>query len=35
MLLTIMTVPEPQIWVMLGGGLAVFCLCRSRRNFRL
>jgi hypothetical protein len=32
--LTIMTVPEPQTWVMLGGGLAVFCLCRSRRGFK-
>jgi hypothetical protein len=33
-ILTIMTVPEPQTWVMLGGGLAVFCLCRSWRVFR-
>jgi subtilisin-like proprotein convertase family protein len=32
--LTIMTVPEPQTWVMLGGGLAVFCLCRSWRGFK-
>jgi len=30
--LSIMTVPEPQTWVMLGGGLAVLCLCRSRRG---
>jgi len=29
--LNIMTVPEPQTWVMLGGGMAVFCLCRSWR----
>jgi subtilisin-like proprotein convertase family protein len=29
--LTIMTVPEPQTWVMLGCGVAVFCLCRNRR----
>jgi subtilisin-like proprotein convertase family protein len=27
--LTIMTVPEPQTWMMFGGGLAVFCLCRK------
>lgn len=32
--LTIMTVPEPQTWVMLGGGLAVFYLCRSWRGFK-
>lgn len=32
--LTIMTVPEPQTWLMLGGGLAVFCLCRSWRVFK-
>lgn len=32
--LTIMAVPEPQTWVMLGGGLAVFCLCRSRRSYK-
>jgi len=32
--LTIMTVPEPQTWVMLGGGLAMFCLCRSWRGFK-
>ena len=31
--ITIMTVPEPQTWMMLGGGLAVFYLCRSRRVF--
>jgi len=30
--LTIMTVPEPQTWVMLGGGLAVLGLLRPRRN---
>lgn len=30
--LTIMTVPEPQTWVMLGGGLAVFCVFRGRRG---
>ena len=34
-ILTIMTVPEPQTWVMLGGGLAVLCLFRNRRSFRL
>ena len=34
-ILTIMTVPEPQTWVMLGGGLAVFFLFRNRRFFRL
>ena len=28
--LTIMTVPEPQTWVMLGGGMAIFCLFRRR-----
>ena len=33
-ILNIMTVPEPQTWVMLGGGLALLCLCRSRRAFR-
>jgi subtilisin-like proprotein convertase family protein len=33
--LTIMTVPEPQTWVMLGGGTALFWLCRNRRNFRV
>ena len=32
--LTIMTVPEPQTWVMFSGGLAVFCLCRSWRGFK-
>lgn len=32
--LSIMTVPEPQTWVMLGGGLAMLCLCRSWRSFR-
>jgi hypothetical protein len=32
--LTIMTVPEPQTWVVLAGGLMAFYLCRSRRNFR-
>ena len=26
--LTIMTVPEPQTWVMLGSGMAIFCLFR-------
>ena len=31
-ILTIMTVPEPQTWVMLVGGLAVLCLCRNRRS---
>ena len=30
--LTIMTVPEPQTWVMLGSGLAVLALLRRRRN---
>ena len=30
--LTIMTVPEPQTWVMMGGGLAVLALVRQRRN---
>jgi hypothetical protein len=30
--LTIMTAPEPQTWVMLGGGLAVLALLRQRRN---
>lgn len=30
--LTIMTVPEPQPWVMLGGGLILFGLLRHRRN---
>ena len=30
--LSIMTVPEPQTWVMLGGGLAVLGLLRPRRN---
>ena len=33
-ILNIMTVPEPQTWVMLGGGVALFCLCRNRRIFR-
>lgn len=28
--LTIMTVPEPQTWVMLGGGLSIFWLVRKR-----
>jgi hypothetical protein len=29
--LTIMTVPEPQPWALaLGDGLAIFCLCRKR-----
>ena len=32
--LSIMTVPEPQTWVMLGGGLAMFCLCRNWRGFK-
>lgn len=32
--LTIMTAPEPQTWVMFGGGLAVFWLCRRWRMFR-
>jgi subtilisin-like proprotein convertase family protein len=31
-ILTIMTVPEPQTWVMLAGGLAVFGLLRSRTH---
>ena len=30
--LTIMTVPEPQAWVMLGGGLAVLEFLRYRQN---
>ena len=30
--LTIMTVPEPQTWVMVGGGLAVLGLLRDRRH---
>ncbi len=29
-ILTIMTVPEPQTWVMIGGGLALFGLLRRR-----
>jgi hypothetical protein len=33
-ILTIMTVPEPQTWVMFGGGVAMFCLCRNWRAFR-
>jgi hypothetical protein len=32
--LTIMTVPEPQTWLMLGGGLAMFCVRRTWRIFR-
>jgi subtilisin-like proprotein convertase family protein len=28
-MLTIMTVPEPQAWALLGGGLAAFGLCRK------
>ena len=31
-ILTIMTVPEPQTWVLVGGGLAVLALLRQRRN---
>lgn len=31
-MLTIMTVPEPQTWAMLVGGLAVFGLLRRRGN---
>ena len=31
-ILTIMTVPEPQTWLMLGSGLALFGLLRGRRN---
>ena len=31
-ILTIMTVPEPQPWVMLGGGLVLFGLLRLRKN---
>jgi subtilisin-like proprotein convertase family protein len=30
-ILTIMTVPEPQTWVMLGGGMAVFFVFRRRK----
>ena len=30
--LTIMTVPEPQTWVILGGGLALLALLRHRRS---
>lgn len=30
--ITIMTVPEPQSWMMLGGGLAVFVLSRLRKT---
>jgi subtilisin-like proprotein convertase family protein len=33
--LTVVTVPEPQTWVMLGGGLALFFLCRSWRRRRV
>ena len=29
-ILSIMTVPEPQTWLMLGGGLALFGLLRRR-----
>jgi hypothetical protein len=32
--LTVVTVPEPQTWLMLGGGLAMFYLCRSWRGFK-
>jgi len=31
-ILTIMTVPEPQTWLMLGGGLALFVVMRRRGN---
>jgi len=31
-ILTIMTVPEPQTWVMVGGGLALLGLFRQRNN---
>lgn len=31
-ILTIMTVPEPQTWVMLGGGLSLLVLLRHRRK---
>ena len=33
-ILSIMTVPEPQTWLMLGGGLALFGLLRRRGNLQ-